>query len=164
MWKSFRISPFTIFPALVQLNGNRIKIKWLSKYTKRLITVCFQTVYGLIFLKNPIELNQCHLSTYYHISSVISPCIMESQEERRMGTPPVMMQTPFRQRDKFSRYYISFRGLFAGDFSIISLNFSSVSVNAFNSSVWAAGMELSPLSSRASMINVGVNASMPRAG
>ncbi|GEM_PF-5170778 len=27
--------------ALVQLNGNRIKIKWLSKYAKRLITVCF---------------------------------------------------------------------------------------------------------------------------
>ncbi|QTA84367.1 Uncharacterized protein dnm_003610 [Desulfonema magnum] len=26
---------------------------------KRLITVGFQTEYGLIFLKNPIELNQC---------------------------------------------------------------------------------------------------------
>jgi len=35
------------------------RIKWLSKYAKRLITVCFQTVYRLIFLKNPIELNQC---------------------------------------------------------------------------------------------------------
>ncbi|RLC07466.1 MAG: hypothetical protein DRI57_25985, partial [Deltaproteobacteria bacterium] len=54
-----KINAFIKKLALVQLNGNRIKIKWLSKYAKRLITVCFQTVYRLIFLKNPIELNQC---------------------------------------------------------------------------------------------------------
>ncbi len=45
--------------ALVHLNGNYIKIRWLPEYAKKLTAVGFQTEYGLIFLKNSIELNQC---------------------------------------------------------------------------------------------------------
>ncbi len=95
--KNFGFILKTIKLALVQLNGNRIKIKWLSKYAKRLITVCFQTVYGLIFLKNPIELNQCHKTV--RLCKVGRPGTGENWDEKVTGELAKLLTIPCASYD-----------------------------------------------------------------
>ncbi len=95
--------------ALVQLNGNRIKIKWLSKYAKRLITVCFQTVYGLIFLKNPIELNQCPKITE---SGVQNHTMKIVERKKTMGKDDIVLSLcRFKEMNR-TKYEIVRIGIF----------------------------------------------------